>query len=154
MTSQDPSAVIVRRVLPAPQAAVWAEWLDAEGMTEWMCARPARATKIELDPRPGGLLRIDIDDQGFGLSITGRYLELDAPRRLSFTWSSSAWEPPADSIVTVTLEPHGADQTLMTIHHAKLPPDAFDSYRNGWPRVSDQLEAWLRRRATGIMPSA
>jgi uncharacterized protein YndB with AHSA1/START domain len=135
----------VQRVLPAPPAAVWEEWLDAEGMAEWMCPRPARPTKIELDPRPGGQLRIDIDDEGAELSITGRYLELDEPRRLSFTWSCSTWQPPANSVVTVTLTPHGDKQTLMTIHHAKLPPDVLDSHQNGWALIGEQLEDWLAR---------
>jgi uncharacterized protein YndB with AHSA1/START domain len=145
VTGQAPVAAIVQRVLPAPPAAVWEEWLDAEGMAEWMCPRPARPTKIELDPRPGGRLRIDIDDEGFELSVTGRYLELDEPRRLSFTWSCSNWQPPANSVVTVTLTPHGDEQTLMTIHHAKLPPDALDSNQNGWALISEQLESWLTR---------
>jgi len=138
-------AATVQRVLPAPPAAVWEEWLDADGMAEWMCPRPARPTKIELDPRPGGRLRIDVDDEGFELSITGRYLELDEPRRLSFTWSCSNWQPPANSVVTVTLTPHGDEQTLMTIHHAKLPPNALDGNQNGWARISEQLEGWLTR---------
>ncbi len=139
MTGPAPAAV-VQRVLPASPAAVWEEWLDAQGMAEWMCPRPARPTKIELDPRPGGRLRIDIDDEGFEVCITGRYLELDHPRRLSFTWNCSAWDPPATSIVTVTLEPHGDEQTLMTIHHAKLPPAVIESHKNGWALISGQLE--------------
>jgi uncharacterized protein YndB with AHSA1/START domain len=138
-------AATVQRVLPAPPAAVWEEWLDAEGMAEWMCPRPARPTKIELDPRPGGRLRIDVDDEGFELSITGRYLELDEPRRLSFTWSCSTWQPPANSVVTVTLTPHGDEQTLMTIQHAKLPRDVLDSHQDGWALISEQLEGWLTR---------
>jgi len=145
VTSPAPAAAMVRRVLPAPPAAVWEEWLDAEGMAEWMCPRPARPTKIELDPRPGGRLRIDVDDEGFELSITGHYLELDEPRRLSFTWSCSNWQPPANSVVTVTLTPHGDEQTLMTIHHAKLPPDVLGSHQNGWALIGEQLEDWLTR---------
>lgn len=145
MTDPALAAATVQRVLPAPPAAVWEEWLDAEGMAEWMCPRPARPTKIELDPRPGGRLRIDIDDEGFELSITGRYLELDEPRRLSFTWSCSNRQPPANSVVTVTLTPHGDEQTLMTIRHAKLPPDVLDSHHNDWALISEQLEDWLTR---------
>ena len=36
-------AITVRRVLPAPPAVVYDEWLDPVGMVEWMCPRPARA---------------------------------------------------------------------------------------------------------------
>lgn len=146
MTGQERIAAIVRRIMPAPPADVWAEWLDADAMAEWMCPRPARPTKIELDPRPGGPLRIDIDDEGFELSITGRYLELDPPRLLSFTWNCTTWMPPVTSIVTVTFEPHGTGQTLMTIEHAQLPPDVLDGHRTGWGLIGAQLEAWMTSR--------
>ena len=32
-----PRVAVVRRVLPAPPAVVFDEWLDPVGMTEWMC---------------------------------------------------------------------------------------------------------------------
>jgi len=144
--TRDPAAV-VRRVLPAPPEVVYDEWLDADGMAEWMCPRPARPTKIELDPRVGGHLRIDIDDQGFLLQVTGTYLDLRRPHQLRFTWKSSTWpERDGDSIVTVTLSPHGDDQTLMTIRHALLPSDAADDHRQGWGRVATQLDDRLNHR--------
>ncbi len=146
MTDKTPS-VVVRRVLPAPPEVVYAEWLDAEAMVEWMCPRPARPVKIELQPWVGGRLLIDIEDEGFALSITGRYLELDEPRRLRFTWSCTTWDSPADSMVTVTLEPHGAEDTLMTIHHARLPPALVDDHDNGWGLIGEQLEGWLATRS-------
>jgi uncharacterized protein YndB with AHSA1/START domain len=55
---------------------VYDEWLDPDAMTDWMCPRPVRATRIELDPRVGGLLRIDMDHDGHELSVTGAYLAL------------------------------------------------------------------------------
>ena len=68
--------VVVRRVLPAPPDVVFDEWLDPVGMTEWMCPRPARAVKIMLEPSVGGSLRIDIEDSGFSLYVTGRFIEV------------------------------------------------------------------------------
>ena len=69
-----------------------------------MCPRPARPTKIELDPRVGGRFRIDVDDEGFELAITGKYLELERPRRLRFSWycttwaSTTCWRPRTDRL--------------------------------------------------------
>jgi len=138
--ASEPATAVVRRVLPAPPDVVYDEWLDAEGMAEWMCPRPARPTKIELEPRVGGRLRIDIDDHGFRLQVTGTYLDLNRPHQLSFTWKCTAWpEPDRESVVTVAFRPHGDDQTLMTIRHALLPPDVADSQRQGWGRVARQL---------------
>jgi uncharacterized protein YndB with AHSA1/START domain len=141
--SVEAPTAVVRRVLPAPPDVVYREWIDPEAMMEWMCPRPARPTKITLEPRVGGRLRIDIDDEGLALSIEGEYLELDPPRRLRFTWSCTTWDPPADSVVTVSFEPHGDDDTLMTIEHVRLPGDVVERHRHGWSLIGEQLESHL-----------
>jgi uncharacterized protein YndB with AHSA1/START domain len=139
---------IVRRVLPAPPDMVYDEWLDPVGMIEWMCPRPARAVKISLEPSVGGSLRIDIEDSGSSLYVTGHYIVLDRPSRLQFTWSCSDWaDPSAQSVVTVTLEDHGRAETMMTIVHQQLPPDQADGHQRGWAAVAAQLgEALPGRR--------
>ena len=135
-----PLVAVVRRVLPAPPDVVFDEWLDPAGMTEWMCPRPARAVKIELEPSVGGALRIDIEDRGTSLYVTGRFTELDRPRRLRFTWSCSDWaDPTVQSAVTVSLEDHGAGETLMTIEHEQLPPGQAEPHRRGWDAIAGQL---------------
>jgi uncharacterized protein YndB with AHSA1/START domain len=109
-----------------------------------MCPRPARATTIDLEPMIGGRLRIDIEENGVLFVVTGRYVELDRPHRLSFTWSCSTWpDPGAESLVTVTLELHGEGETLMTIRHALLPEDLIDQHETGWARIAEQLAAEL-----------
>ena len=139
--------VRVRRVLPAPPDVVYDEWLDPVGMAEWMCPRPARAVKILLEPSVGGTLRIDIEDGGSSLYVSGRYVELDRPRRLRFTWSCSDWaDPTAQSVVTVTLEGHGTDETMMTIEHELLPLERLDDHGNGWTAIAAQLGDALAAR--------
>jgi len=146
-----PRVAVVRRVLPAPPDVVFDEWLDPVGMTEWMCPRPARAVKIMLEPSVGGALRIDIEDSGASLYVTGQFIELDRPRRLRFTWSCSAWaDPSVQSEVTVILEGHGADETLMTIEHEQLPPGQADPHQRGWEAIAVQLAGALSgRRGAG-----
>jgi uncharacterized protein YndB with AHSA1/START domain len=137
--------VTVRRVLPAPPDIVYDEWLDPVGMLGWMCPRPARAVKISLEPSVGRPLRIDIEDGGSSLYVTGTFVELDRPRRLRFTWSCSAWaDPSAQSLVTVTLEARGADETMMTIEHEQLPPEEMDTHQHGWGTIAVQLGGALR----------
>jgi uncharacterized protein YndB with AHSA1/START domain len=138
---------IVLRVLPAPPNVVFDEWLDAEGMCEWMCSRPAVPTSIEIDPRVGGQYRIDIDNEGLALSVTGRYVILNGPDGLVFTWHCTTWEPSApESVVMVQLEPHDEGRTLMTIRHGRLPADLRDAYTAGWGRIAAQLEEHLAGR--------
>jgi uncharacterized protein YndB with AHSA1/START domain len=141
LSRHDPSAAVVQRVLPAPPRVVYHEWVDAEALADWMCPLPARATLVECDPSVGGRLRIDIDESGVLVQITGRYLTLEPPHRLAFTWSTSSGI--VDSVVTVTLEAHGDDETLMTIEHAPLPPQSLESYRTGWAQIAAQLHERL-----------
>jgi uncharacterized protein YndB with AHSA1/START domain len=143
----EPTSALVRRVMPAPPSVVYDEWLDPAALAEWMCPRPAYATKIECDARVGGTYQLDIDDNGASMIVTGRYLELDRPHRISFTWYCSTWGwATAHSVVTVTLDPYGRDETLMTIEHTHLRPDLFDNHHDGWARIAEQLAATLSRR--------
>lgn len=142
MSNAEPPVAKVEQELPAPPHVVYAEWLDPGALSDWMCPRPARATNIELDPTIGGRLRIDIEEDGSRFAVTGRYVDLDPPRRLSFTWSCSNWpDPTVESLVTVTLDPRGDNGTLMTIHHALLPPHLIDQHQTGWARIAEQLGA-------------
>lgn len=126
--------------MPAAPEIVYNEWLDPEALADWMCPRPAHATKIECDPRIGGALRIDIDDSGIAMTITGRFLDLQPPYRLSFTWYCSTWAASdPDSIVTVTFEPYPSEQTIMTIEHAQLRPDLVDRHETGWAQIAEQF---------------
>jgi uncharacterized protein YndB with AHSA1/START domain len=139
--SSPPALVVVQRVLPAPPEVVYAEWLDADGMMEWMCPRPVQPTQIDLDTRVGGSLRMQILDDGIEMTVTGHYLVLDRPNRIQFTWRVTAWKPDwRDSVVSVIFEPHGDDETLMTIHHTQLPQTEIESYGQGWAKVTEQLE--------------
>jgi uncharacterized protein YndB with AHSA1/START domain len=141
---------VVRRVLPAPPAVVYDEWLDPESLLDWMCPRPARCLSIELEPWVNGRLRLAIEEAGNAFLVVGRFTALDRPHRLRFTWSCSTWpDPNAESVVTVTLAAHGDGETLMTIQHALLPPDSTDQHRRGWAAVAEQLTVALRRSPAG-----
>jgi uncharacterized protein YndB with AHSA1/START domain len=138
---REPAIVVVRRVLPAPPAVVYDEWLDPDALIDWMCPLPARCTSVQSEPWVGGRLRIDIDDSGAVFVVTGRYLALDRPGLLSFTWSCSNWPDPAlESVVTVTFEPADDERTLMTIEHTRLPDDLVDQHEQGWTSIAAQLE--------------
>lgn len=141
--------VVVRRTLPAPPDVVYDEWLDPEALTEWMCPSPARCLGVALDPRVGGQLRIDIEDDGEEFFVSGTFLALDRPRLLRFTWSCSIWpDPHTATTVSVHLDLHGDGNTLMTIRHAMLPPDVRDRHEHGWTKIADQLADELAASAT------
>jgi len=139
--------VRVQRVMPAPPDVVFDEWLDPESLTEWMCPRPSRVVALTVEPHVGGSVRFDVDDSGSRVLIAGRFLAVDRPRLLRFTWSHSGWQDPTvTSVVNVAFEPVGDDQTLMSIEHSLLPPEGFDDHDQGWSVTADQFVAFLRAR--------
>jgi len=140
------AVAIVRYVLPARPEVAYDEWLDPEALAEFITPAPARTGRIEIEPRLGGALRLEMVDGERLVEIRGEFLELDRPNRLRFTWQSTLGGG-FDSVVTVTFEPSGARETTMTIEHARLPPAWQVDHEAGWTRIASQLEARMRRRA-------
>jgi uncharacterized protein YndB with AHSA1/START domain len=144
-----PLVARVQRVLPATPDVVYAEWLDSEALSAWMCPRPARCLNVELEPRPGGRLRFDIEDRGEEFFVVGTFTVLERPHRLSFTWHCSTWgDPDLESVVTIELEEIGEAETLLTLEHALLPFDLIERHEHGWVAIAAQLDEVLRRRLT------
>jgi uncharacterized protein YndB with AHSA1/START domain len=132
--------VVVSRVMPAPPAVVFDEWLDPEALQEWMCPNPVRVVEVGVEARVGGTVRFDVDDSGTRVLISGQFLTIERPQLLRFTWSNSNWEDPSQvSIVNVTFEPVGVDDTLMSIEHTLLPTSEFESFHSGWIDTFAQL---------------
>jgi uncharacterized protein YndB with AHSA1/START domain len=140
---------IVRRVLPARPDVVFDQWIDAEALAEFITPSPARSGRVEVDPRVGGSFSIEMVDVDGTVRIVGRYLELERPRRIRFTWQSTLGGG-FDSVVTIDFEPHGASETVMTIEHSLLPPAWREDHQRGWIRIGEQLDAALRGPTNGI----
>jgi uncharacterized protein YndB with AHSA1/START domain len=143
MTEAPARAAVVRRLLPASPDVVYDEWLDPGALADWM--PPAGAVpRHRIGARLGGRLRIDIEERGTEFWVSGEYLVLDRPRRLSFSWSCSTWpDPGLKSVVNVLLEPRENEQTLMTIEHTLLPPGLVGQHERGWTAIAQQLAAEL-----------
>ena len=102
--------------IEAPPATVFAYLTDPARFVEWM------GRGAELDPKPGGIFRLDVDGQHIA---SGRYLEVDPPHRVVMTWGweGSADVGPGSTTVEITLEPD-REGTLLRLRHTGLPTDA------------------------------
>lgn len=142
----DTVTVVVQRVMPATPGEVFDEWLDPESLQEWMCPHPVRVIEVTVDARVGGTVRFDVDNSGTRVLISGQFLAIERPHLLRFTWSNSNWDDPTQaSVVNVTFEPVGSEETLMSIEHSLLPSTEFESFHSGWIATFDQLAGKLTR---------
>jgi uncharacterized protein YndB with AHSA1/START domain len=119
------------RVAASPET-VFGYFTDPAKMVQWM------GTEATLDPRPGGVCRINPSGHAV---MSGEFVEVDPPRRIVFTWG---WEtelfatPPQSTIVEVLLTPHGED-TVLRLAHRRLQPGAVAFHQAGWQHYLPRL---------------
>jgi uncharacterized protein YndB with AHSA1/START domain len=125
----DVAAVVEREIrIAARPETVFDFFVDPQKMVQW------KGRKAELDARPGGIYRVEISDQAIA---RGEYVEIDAPKRVVFTWGWEGQEsgphaiPPGSSRVEVELTPDG-DGTLVRLRHFDLPEDTRAIHGQGW----------------------
>lgn len=126
-------------LIHAPAAEVFEFFVDPVLFGEWM------AEGATLDPTPGGIVRWTHPN---GDTVSGRYVEVDPPRRLVFSygWERSEVEiPPGSTTVEIDLTAQDDGATLVTLVHRGLEAGAADAHAGGWAHYLDRL----RRTAEG-----
>jgi len=84
------------------------------------------------------------------LHVSGRYLEVEPPRRLVFTW---AWHETADpatpreheTVVTIELHQRGRKTELLLEQRLFRDRAGRDSHQDGWTSAMRCLESYLAK---------
>ena len=132
------ATIIERQVrIAARPETVFEFFVDPAKYVRW------KGRKAELDPRPGGVFRVEFSDDD---TARGEFVEIEPPSRIVFTWG---WEaeghpiPPGTSTVEVTLVPDG-DGTVVRLVHTGLPESAVAKHAEGWdfflPKLVEAVE--------------
>ena len=80
------------------------------------------------------------------LTLSGKVLECDPPRRLSYTFLPQLDGLNAEQPSRVVFEiEQQKDQVKLTVTHDDFPPNSkvFDRISNGWPLVLSSLKSYL-----------
>ena len=108
----------LNRTLDASPAEVFDAWLDASGpVSPWSGVVKA----IVNPPKVDGLFYSMYQIEDREIAHYGRFICLERPHRIQYTWVSEATQG-LESVVTLTLEPHG-QKTVVQVKHTNVPDD-------------------------------
>ena len=99
--------------------------------------------QAEMDVRAGGEYHLTWPSQGWHLR--GRFIEVDSPRRLAFTWKWDHDPNDAETTVDVRFLPSGTGTELLLTHGAYPATDAGrerrQEHQDGWIYFLGRLES-------------
>ena len=135
------------RHLPVSPEVVFDAWTTPDHMANWLSPMTT-ASVPRLDLRVGGEFQIDMHGGEKVHIHPGRYLEIDRPNKLVFTWLSEGTQQ-QETVVTLELEPDG-DGTALTLTHERFPTaESRDNHEKGWTAIVEKLGGVFANERTG-----
>ena len=134
------------RRFAAPAEQVFDAWLSRSMIGRWMfgpAVREEEIVRLSIDPRVGGAFSFVVERQGQEIDHLGKYLEIDRPRRLVFTWAVAGEK--TGSRVVIEIAPHDGGCELALTH--ELHPDwanLVGRAEAAWAKMLESLAAELK----------
>jgi uncharacterized protein YndB with AHSA1/START domain len=135
--------------IAAPPEAVFDAWLDPAIAARFFSAGETEVVEVEMDPREGGAFRLVMQGPAARFEHEGRYVLIDRPRRLIFTWVSDGTDHRL-SLVTVTFTAIAAGVRVQVEHEGLPDTERAGRHEYGWGTILAKLAA-LKARG-GVAP--
>ncbi|MCK5777857.1 MAG: SRPBCC domain-containing protein [Rhodospirillales bacterium] len=136
------------RTFDAPRALVFKMWTQPEHMARWWGCDQTCNNRIRNDLRVGGVIRSEMTlEDGTLHVVVGKYLEIDEPERVSFTWDWENGGLGTETVVTVTLEEVDGKTEMTMVHTLFDTTELRDLHGEGWGRSFARLDAYLPEAA-------
>jgi uncharacterized protein YndB with AHSA1/START domain len=134
----------IERSFKAPAQTVFNAWTSEEVMRRWFHGHHDWETpEAEVDLSIGGAVRVVMRDPEKGTEHGGggRYIEIEPPNRLAFTWT---WdEDPRETLIELDLEENDGVTTVRFKHSNLKDEESARSHEEGWNACFDNLESEL-----------
>ncbi len=131
--------VNVSKIIEAPISKVFDAWLEPDTLAKFMLPMPGMEnSQVKNEAREGGTFTIIMQVGENKVSHTGRYIEIDRPRKLAFTWESP--ESVDDSIVTLIFTKLSDSKTNVELTHVKfIDEQRRSNHEGGWGNILGKL---------------
>jgi uncharacterized protein YndB with AHSA1/START domain len=136
----------VSRRFDEPAERVFDAWLSRAMIGQWMFGsgvRDEEVVRLSIDPRIGGTFCFVVERDGEEIEHLGRYLEIERPNRLVFTWVIVGEK--AGSRVLIDIVAHGQTCELTLTH--ELHPDwahFIGRVEESWQQMLNALALTLK----------
>lgn len=128
------ASVVIRTT---PEAAFDA-WLNPHHAARFLAADTTSVSEFENDPREGGAFRLVMQAGGERIGHEGRYVVIDRPRRLIFTWVSAGTDHRL-SLVTVAFTPADGGVRVDVEHEGIPDAERAGRHTRGWTSILHNL---------------
>jgi uncharacterized protein YndB with AHSA1/START domain len=145
---KDTFTLHLERTFQAPARAVFDAWTSEEVLRRWWHAEHDwETTEASVDLRVGGEVRVVMRDPDNDVEYGGggRYIEIDPPRRLAFSWF---WDGnDKRQLIEIDFEEVEGVTTVRFTHRDLWDEQAVRSHEDGWGKCFDNLDRVLAEDA-------
>ena len=143
-----PGPLTFTRTFDAPRERLFEAWTDPAHVAQWWGPECFTNPVCEVDPRPGGAIRIDMRaPDGTVYPMAGVYREVTGPSRLSFASAAldAAGRPLFEVLNTISFTEEGDRTKQVSEARVLASTDAGAPYlagmEAGWTQTLDRLAA-------------
>lgn len=131
--------VKINKVIDAPIGKVFDAWLDPKTLSQFILPMPGmEEPEVENEAREGGNFTIIMKVGDDKVLHAGKYLQIDPPKKLVFTWESPVSTD--DSIVTLNFTDLGDSRTNIELTHIRfIDEDRRSNHEGGWSNILSKL---------------
>ena len=135
----------LERVLQAPKERVFAACIEPEQLAEWWGPAGFTTPSVDLDVSDGGRYRITMQPpDGEAFHLSGRYSEVDPPRRLVYTFE---WEEPdpddQETLVKLSFLDDRKGTKLVLDQGPFATQARYALHETGWAETLERLVQFL-----------
>ena len=142
--------VVVEGHFSASPERAFLAWSTPEEMVKWFGPGPERVEDMQIDLRVGGCWSLTFKTvDGAQDKLFGSYLDIEANRRLSFSWAHERCfedgqvETTPISEVSIHFEPTETGVFIKLVHSAIQSEDGRLGVGRGWNASFERLDQWF-----------
>jgi uncharacterized protein YndB with AHSA1/START domain len=142
MSTETRTALRITRTIKASPERVFEAWTRPEHLERWACPEGGKVLEASVELRVGGGHHLVMKTEEGGIHTAyGVYREIDAPRKLVYTWDWKEEEfRVGETVVTVEFRPASQGTDVVLTHELFPAPEATKAHEEGWISCLNRLE--------------